>query len=219
MPTFTPETPRASYKFADIALTVPEPFAEGHVLTPNEAKFLNRSVAGTVGNQFGGSIRSHLKALDDANLAKFKKGEWIGEVVGEGKKQAPKPATVADLGASNEDHQAAFDEKYGAYELGVSNRGGTGTGSTSDPIAKIAAQIAGNKVKELAKAKGINIRVLMSTKTDTGTKFNDLVNAYIERTPDVMELAKALYEAAKSIGAEASEDDLFAGVEAEADAA
>jgi len=78
---------------------------------------------------------------------------------------------------------------------------------------KIAAQIAGNKVKELAKAKGINIRTLMSTKTDTGTKFNDLVNAYIERTPDVMELAKAQYEAAKSIGAEASEDDLFAGVD------
>lgn len=177
MPQIDPASPTATHKFAGHDITVHYPYAEAHVLTAAEAKYLNRTLATTIGNAFASAIRREVDTYNAAN---------------------PKKPITADTLAW--DWQAKFDEMFAAYEPGVSNRS-SGTGRTSgDPIAKAAHSIAAAKVKELLASKGKNIRQFMSTKAPNSevTMFNTLVAQYIERNAWVNELAASQVAAMQS---------------------
>ena len=108
-------------------------------------------------------------------------------------------------------YQSLFDEKFARYELGESNRG-SGEGASTDPVERAAHRIATDRVKALAKAKGLNIRTLMETKDADGqSKLSALIATYLERNPDVMELARAQVEAQAAL-VDTSTDDLFADI-------
>ena len=63
MPTFTAKTPTIAREFAGHAIAVPAVYVGGHILTADEAHWLNGQVATVVGNAFGGTLRRN-----DGNL-------------------------------------------------------------------------------------------------------------------------------------------------------
>lgn len=150
----------------------------------------------------GHALTAKEAAWVNSNLAGVVANSLAGDV--RRAKDAGKPIDVAT-------YQTLFDEKFARYELGESNRGG-GEGASVDPVERAAHRIATDRVKALAKAKGLNIRTLMETKDAEGnSKLSALVATYLERNPDVLELARAQVEAQNALTDTAS-DDLFADI-------
>lgn len=193
MPTFSETTPRVAYKFAGIDFSVPAPYSEGHVLLPNEATFMNRMLAGTMGNQYAGDIRKEVAKLDAERAEAFKAKTYTGPTTTDAKgKTIPAPATVTDL---TWDHQARFIEKFTNYTPGASTRG-TGAGGSSDPVVQMARSLALAKVKELVAKKGLKIMDLYKSKNAEGvSKVDQLVTDYIAKNEWVLALAKSTVEA------------------------
>lgn len=61
MPAFDSTAPRFAVTVAKVALTAPTAYAEGHVLTANEASFLSRAVAQAVANPLATAISNAAK--------------------------------------------------------------------------------------------------------------------------------------------------------------
>ena len=62
MPHITSETPRDEITIAKRVHTVPRPYAEGHVLSANEASALNQVFAENIRNNFASTIKDHDEA-------------------------------------------------------------------------------------------------------------------------------------------------------------
>ena len=100
MPSFAPDAPRIPLIVNGVSITAPAPYTTGHALTEPEAAFMNRMVAGAVGNPYATSL---------AKLAK------------EGK------TTEIPTGDAL---QAAFDKRYEDYTVSVRGTGEASTPST-----------------------------------------------------------------------------------------
>lgn len=57
MPEISDQTPRTAIQIAGESFTVPQPYAEGHVLTSNEAASLNQTYAENVRNNFASKVK------------------------------------------------------------------------------------------------------------------------------------------------------------------
>jgi hypothetical protein len=62
MPTITADTPRTAITIAGKEHTVYAPYAEGHVLTPNEAASLNQTYAENIRNNQAKAVKAHVVA-------------------------------------------------------------------------------------------------------------------------------------------------------------
>lgn len=171
MPAIDPSAPRTMHAVNGVEIEVPYQFTDGHELTANEARFLNRTLASTICNYYAGDMRRAVEAHNKAH---------------------PKAKiTVADL---DWDHQAEFDAKFTEYELGVSNRG-DGTGTAHDPVSKAMRAIAAAEVKKLITAKGLKIGAFFAAKDDNGvSKFDALVAQFTEKNAWVRTLAERQVE-------------------------
>lgn len=200
MPRIADTAERHAFKFKGVDISAPFVYAPGHVLTDNEAKFINRQLVSTIGNILAGALTAQVKKLVD----------------GDPKATPPIPGlsqedalakSITDGPGEGKSWQEFYDAKFADYEPGVNNRG-EGTGAVQDPVAKLANSIAGDKVKELLKAKNIPFARVR------GEPFAKLVAQYVEKNAWVSELAKVQIEAIKASGAEApATDDLFEGVD------
>lgn len=173
MPAIQESAPRVMHAVNGVEIEVPYQFTDGHELTANEAKFLNRTLASTICNYYAGDMRRAVEAHNKAN---------------------PKhKITVADL---DWDHQAEFDAKFTEYELGVSNRGEGG--GAHDPVARAMRAIAAAEVKKLITAKGLKIGAFFAAKIVKNgveiSKFDDNVAQFIERNSWVRTLAERQVE-------------------------
>lgn len=187
MPTFNPDTPRVERKFAGVTFQVPYPFAEGHTLTSLQASWVNSALASTLGNHYAGDTRRRIAELDTERAEAFKAKTYSGPMDASGKK--PAPATIADLGW---DHQAKFDAKFAAYQLGVSNRG---EAEARDPLSNFANSIAAGKVKELIAKKGLKVSTFQKAdardKDNYSSRYTELVAEYRAANPWVDALAQS----------------------------
>jgi hypothetical protein len=57
VPEISDQTPRTGIQIAGESFTVPQPYAEGHVLTANEASSLNQTYAENVRNNFASKVK------------------------------------------------------------------------------------------------------------------------------------------------------------------
>ncbi len=107
------------------------------------------------------------------------------------------------------DPQAAFDDIYADYQLGVSNRGG-GTAASVDPVEVALQSIASAAVKAILKAHKKNIREAIATKVAGSdiSVFSNLVAQWIERNPAARDQAIAQVEAMAELTDAAPELDL-----------
>lgn len=62
MPEITSETPRTTITIAGESFSVPQPYAEGHVLNANEASALNQTYAENVRNNQASKVKEHKEA-------------------------------------------------------------------------------------------------------------------------------------------------------------
>lgn len=188
--------PRHEFKFKGVSVQVPFTFTEGHALTENEARFMNRTLASVIGNLTGSKISATIEAL-----VKGDKDKGVAPLSRE-------DATAQALanGADGKSWQTIFDEKFAEYELGVNNRA-EGSGQVIDPVAKLARQIADGEVRKLLKGKNIPFKKVQ------GEVFAKLVSDYVDQNPWVSALAKTQVEAIQAQSATPSSDDLFAGLD------
>lgn len=188
MPEINQASSKANYKFKGHTVAIAPHFAEGHVLSANDAKFANRQLASVIGNMLGQALNRKVEALQKAEDAKesgFKANE-------DGTRYQ---FTAADVDGV----QALTDEIYTNYEIGVSNyRTGDGS-STRDPVKSIADNIAWERIKVLLGNKNIKVG---SVKAEQRAK---LIAQLHEKDPSILVQAKATYEGS---AADASTDGL-----------
>lgn len=217
MPATTAETPTKAYTFADIAFTVPQPYAAGAVLTAPEAAFLNQSIASRVGNGYGGEVRRALTLLNAERAAQHKAKTYAGPTVTDDKGRVhPAPATTSDL--TNEDgtpwdHASKFASRYADFIVGESNRGsGTSVGST--PLNRLMRTLASEDVKSRIIARGLKVQDFMRAKVtvdgETISKFEDLVSKNLT-TQD--ERFRSMAQSQLDQLAGGVEDDLLEGLD------
>lgn len=201
MPQFDTSTPTISRKFADHTFTVPAPFAEGHALTANEATFLNGQVASVVGNQFAGDIRRALAAYNKAQREALPKKEQASYV------------DTTDVSVLGWDMAARFAAKYAEYELGVSNRGGDGSGSANDALTRTVNFLNAEDMKARIIAKGLKVGAFQKAAASDPqykTKWAELLAKNLEAKGDQFRAtAQAQIDAA---AANAGSDDLLDGI-------
>lgn len=187
----TTSTPRVAKTYADIPFSVPQPYAEGYVLTATDAAGVNSLVAQRWGNSQAGAIRRELQALGEKNikLCKAKSPDALYDTTPEGKR-TPHKFTIADLPADR-DWQAEFDALVAEFELGVSNRGTGGSGS--DPVERLATNLSSEAVKAELKKRGYNIRqfILTPAADGVGSALSKLTRDYLAKHPELREAAKA----------------------------
>jgi len=202
-----PNAERHEAALRGLTLTFPTVYYPGHPLTENEAKFVSGAVQYAVLNAHNNHINRGLKELDEERKMAFKGGTYSGPMDEKGKK--PAPATVADLAW---DHQAMVDERLANFEPGSrvrARRGGGPSVSKKDPVAILAKRIATDRVKELMTKQGRNIREAILTPSEThGNKLAEIVAAYMERHPEIHDLARAQHEATSTLRSE--DEDLSA---------
>ena len=76
--------PRRDLTISGVVLSVPAPFAEGHVLRPNEASVLNQTYAENVRNNFASAVKDAVeKAGGLANLDRDQLQSALDEYLGE----------------------------------------------------------------------------------------------------------------------------------------
>lgn len=146
------------------------------------------------------------------NEAKFF-NSTLASVIGNAYSGDVRRAEASGKDTSIWNHQELFNKKFAEYELGVSNRGGEGTGTKSDPLARTIAFLASEDMKAKAAARGIKVGVLQRAKSADGTtsKWAELVASNLERNREAFtEQAKAIL--ANNAPEPGEDDDLFAGI-------
>lgn len=184
MPAFDNETPRRDVEVLGLKLKLPETFTEGHTLTANEAKFVNDRLQSVMVNSYGGDLRRALAPINKARIEAHKKNEYEGPwaVDGEGKEVHPRvPAEAQPYELAGEawaDHQANFDKKFAAYQVGGVNGREAGV-VTGDPVARAAREIAIREVKELLIKRGKKVKEAMDAKDPANDK-RSMFQKYVE---------------------------------------
>ena len=124
----TADTPRTERTIAGRKVSVPQPFAEGQVLTPQTAAMLNQTLA----ENFSNNLRAKIEA----------------GVLADGKPQDPIVAL------SDAEAQALVDAYAAEYQPGV-RRTGSGAPRVTDPVEKEARKIARSKITEKLAAQNL----------------------------------------------------------------
>jgi hypothetical protein len=180
---------RSEITVQGIALSVPAPFVEGHVLRPNEAAVLNQTYAENVRNNFASSVVAAL--LETAKTAGIVNADTT-ELTPDQKAQAMQLLTVADV-------QSKLDEYLKTYDFGVRRSGG-GT-RVADPVEREALVIAREEVRKALKNKGVKV-----SEVDKAIIEKHALAA-IEKYPKIRETARIRVEARKAVG-----DDMLAAI-------
>lgn len=159
---FNKETPRKEITIQKVSLSVIQPFAEGHVLTENEANVLNQTLAENLRNNYSNTVKDAVKEAGD-------------------------DASAVDVKAL----QKGLDEYTGEYEFGVRRSGGGGGGRAMDPVEKKAMDLARAKVREYLKAKGYKISEVKGAKiTELATQLLEKTPALMEEAKRQIEAAQ-----------------------------
>lgn len=124
----TADTPRASRTIAGIQVTVPQPYAEGHVVSAAEAAMLNQTIC----ENFSNNLRKRVE-----------------QFVPEGSPDGTEPRV-----ATAEEAQALVDAYATAYEPGV-RQGGGGGAARLTPLEREVRELARGKVREHLQAKNL----------------------------------------------------------------
>jgi hypothetical protein len=167
---FDTNTPRGNHVLHGVPVTLPHVFTVGDVLSAEHAAYLNKAIAIAVLNGAGSAAK---RAADDENTKR---------------KDKKHPQHGVEAKVTDFIGQDTLDARFADYSLSGSNRG---AGVTHDPVTKFAQSIAGEKIKELYRAKGFKFRTMQTTEhPEHGNMFNAHVAAFIERNPWVREEAQ-----------------------------
>lgn len=120
-------------------------------------------------------------------------------------------AQAAGTDTSDWDHAAKFAERYANYNLGPNSRSGSGRKSGTDPVDKIAREIATKRIDAKIAAKGLTIAAFKASKEEDGR------STYVHRVDGELEkFGEEIYAQAERqheenlAAAEAASDDDFA---------
>ncbi len=151
----TSDTPRINRPIGGVILSIPQPFAEGHVLSANEAASMNQTYLENVGNNFRSTV------------TKFKKAAIVGkdepsksELDAVTDKQVDDFTTDLEADQSMlpiDKIQAKFEELVAGYQMNV-RRAGSGTSYT--PEEKAARTIAKDKLKTALVKRGTKLNTV-----------------------------------------------------------
>lgn len=143
-------TPTKAVTIGGHTVNIPQPFAEGHPVTANEAHALNQVLVENTRNNMSKRVEQIMK--DGGDL------------------------------------QSAVSEYVKNYEFGTRSVGVTVT----DPVEREARKMAGDKVKEAIKAKGLKLKQF------SDEKFEELVDQTLAKYPAIAEKAKEIVAARKA---------------------
>jgi hypothetical protein len=184
----TPETPSKSFVIAGLTMTVSEPFAEGHVLTENEAASMNQTFAENIRNNFAGKVADFLTTSARA----------LGLIGAEESLTADAKTAVLNAVSAGEistdELQAALDTYQSEYEFGARRSGGGAR--ITDPIELEALSICRQMVRDALKKKGLSMKEVGAD------KINELAKGVLEQHPEIRERAKTIVETRKSAALE-----------------
>lgn len=168
--------PVSTITIQGLPFEVDRPYIAGtHELTAGEAHALNQTRAENMRNNFASVVR---KAIDD-----YRKANNLAE-------EAEVPVTELD----KDDLDTKFSTYLSEYEFAIG--GGGGPRTPVDPVAREAARIATEKVKEALTAKGVKIS------TVSKGRMAEFVSAVIAKYPSITEEAKRRVEAVGTIAVE-----------------
>jgi hypothetical protein len=193
MPKFDTNTPRIPVVVHGIELQAPALFKEGDALPSSIAKYLNQQIATDVAKPLPSRLKAGTLKLKDS-------------------KGADLPVPGENEAASDEFKsalQAAYDERFGAFEPGESNRIGV---VTVDPVTKLAREFAEPKVTEILTKQGYKVADAKKVKQDNGrTLWSNLIDQFVEANPWTRTLAQQQIDAYNAAAAQAAgEFDLSA---------
>lgn len=208
MPEFTAEHPREPVEVLSIkGLSLPRVYDPGHILTEDEAKFMNARLISIINNAYSGDLRREMEKMDAERAEAHKKGEWKGAMTdkprnwkeGQAKLRHERPAwaTVEDVRDDEGkpwSHQERLESKFAAYKVGGLN---TRPATEKDPLEKTAREIAVRETKDALVAKGQKVKTWMDTKDEEfGSAFNKLVHVRLngKHRERIYALAKAQTE-------------------------
>jgi hypothetical protein len=130
---FDASTPRREVTIANHTFTVPAPYADGHVLSANEAAALNQLLGENIRNNMASAVKL---ALDGAPAVEGKDGKPGKDAV---------PPTHDSAAA----FQPEIDKYVAGYEFGV------GSVRVTDPVEKETIALATQIVKDALAKKGL----------------------------------------------------------------
>jgi hypothetical protein len=151
----SPDMPRRNMRSGGIVLSSPLPFAEGHVLSGNEAAALNQTYQENLGNNFRAKVNEFIKAtiVGKDNPSKEElKGVSDDQVADLLDKYDADPSVIPV-----DKIQAAFDELIAGYQMGVRR---TSSATAYSPEEKAARSIAKDKLKAALVKRGTKLNTV-----------------------------------------------------------
>lgn len=153
----TPETPRKDILVGGLVFKAPTPFAEGDVLTANEAAAINQTYLENVGNNFRSAVIAAKRAFiagpnaspEAIKAVTDEQVKALDKAIADGSQKLPDD-TIASL-------TAAFDELVSKYQMGVRR---TSSVTVYSPEEKVARELAKKMLTEALKAKGIKLNTV-----------------------------------------------------------
>lgn len=185
------DTPMGDFKFKGFAVKAPQPFKEGHTLTANEAKFVNRQLASVTGNILSSAVTRLLAKKQAEEDAKAK-----------AENRAARELKLEDA-VSADEARKLYDGIIAEYEPGVT--AARGEGITKDPIEAMADNIAWARIKVKLTEKKIKVSSVSAEKKA------EFIKALREKDPNILEQAKAAFTGAPA--ATDAMDDMFASLQ------
>lgn len=205
MPPITSETPRKNIRVAGIILSAPTPYAEGHVLTANEAAAINQTYLENLGNNFRTRAEQFIRAAiaglsaseEEIKAVTKEQINSFLEELDDNQSQLP----VADI-------QKSFDEAVAAYEFGVRR---TSSVEVIDPVTREARSLAKEMLKTALKKKGIKLNTVSADWYDR--EIGKLLAPEHPKSAGILKDAKRRVAIAQQASTEALDDLDFDGIE------
>lgn len=153
--TLTDATPRINRPIGGVILSIPQPFAEGHVLTANEAASMNQTYLENVGNNFRSKVTGFKKVAitGKENPSKAELDAVTDKQVDDFTGEVEKDQSLLPI----EKIQAEFEALVAGYQMNV-RRAGAGTSYT--PEEKAARSIAKDKLKTALVKRGTKLNTV-----------------------------------------------------------
>ncbi len=179
MPEITDSTPRSQVTIADKTFSVPQPFAEGHVLNANEASTLNQTYAENVRNNKAKSVKEAVAAgtfdqdVFQGAIDDYCAGYEFGVRTGGGRTGDPVMQEAMDITRDLVRKQLSKQIQAGTLV----------NPETGERITKLA-EISAGKVSQLAKGvldRGdANAQKILATARQRVEETNDIVEVQLD---------------------------------------
>lgn len=177
MVSYNDETARTEITIQGLGFIVPQPFAEGHVLTAGEASALNQTFAENLRNNFASEVKEA-------------KDKWKVDQGNDPKAEGFDKIEVPLDQLDKDTLQEKFDAYAAEYEFGVRR---SGTRVIVDPVEREAYKIAEKRIKDALKAKNIKLDSVPKEKME------EYVEGVLAKYPEIRDEAKRRHEAVKNI--------------------